>query len=44
MLSSTRYSALKSVGFQKVECYNKDDILTGTDDAIVALFCLTQNK
>jgi SAM-dependent methyltransferase len=35
-------SALKSVGFQKLECYNKDNILTGTDDAIVAYFVCTK--
>lgn len=35
-------SALKSVGFQKVEYYNKEDILAGTEDAIVAYFVCTK--
>jgi SAM-dependent methyltransferase len=35
-------SALQNVGFKKVECYNKDNILTGTEDAILAYFVCTK--
>jgi SAM-dependent methyltransferase len=35
-------SALKSVGFQKVECYNKEDILAETEDAIITYFVCTK--
>ncbi|MBD2201848.1 class I SAM-dependent methyltransferase [Calothrix sp. FACHB-1219] len=35
-------SALKNVGFSQIECYNKEDILAKTEDAIVAYFVCTK--
>ncbi|MBD2448893.1 class I SAM-dependent methyltransferase [Nostoc sp. FACHB-152] len=35
-------SALQNVGFKKVESYNKENILTGTEDATLAYFVCTK--
>jgi SAM-dependent methyltransferase len=35
-------SALKTVGFKKVECYNAEDILTTTEAALVVYFVCTK--